>query len=100
VEFIVRQFAGKISAAIASVILYAVLFFAAWLGQHVAPQFAALYDPATAAAKIWGILIASLNIATNHVKDKSLKDTLQKLEDVMSAAGAPEIPVKKAEPVN
>lgn len=88
---IIRLFAGKISALIASAVLYGVL----WTVAHVAalnPQIAAMIDPQATANWVFALIIAILNAATN----KYHLDWMDSLSDHMKSQGV-SIPVQRAQ---
>ena len=94
VNFIIRQFAGKIAAALASAILIAVLHGFAWLAAQC-PEIAALCNPQAVATWLDTLVIAALNIAANKYHlDNS---TVQAVEDALKAT-PPEV-IVKAEPL-
>ena len=94
VDFIIRQFAGKIAAAVASLILIAVTQGLALLAAKV-PEIAALCNPQAVATWLDTFVIAVLNIMANkyHIDAATAKT----VEDAIAEA-SPTVVVK--EPVN
>ncbi len=93
INFIIRQFAGKLAAAVSTAILFAVLHGVAWLAAHC-PWIAATIDPQAVATWLSALLVAVLNIAANQYHlDKA---TALKVENAIEAA-PPVIPVRRAE---
>lgn len=95
VQFIIRQFAGKIAAAVASGILFLVMGGFAWLSAHY-PSIAALCSPQEVAGWMAAFLVAVLNIAANkwHLDQKTVVDI-----DAAIAENPP-VAIVRAEPVN
>ena len=94
IQFIVRQFAGKIAAAVASGILFAVMAGFSWLAAHY-PTIAALCSPQEVAGWLAAFIVAVLNIAANkwYLDQKTVAEV-----DAAIAANPP-VPIVKAEPV-
>jgi len=95
IQFVVRQFAGKIAAAIASGILFGVLKAFSEIAAK-SPEIAATINPQEVAGWLAALAIALLNIAANkwHLD----QTTVQTVEDALKAA--PPVVSVKAEPVN
>ena len=94
VQFIIRQFAGTIAAAVASGILFAVMAGFAWLSAHF-PTVAALCSPQEVAGWLAAFVVAMLNIAANkwHLDQKTVAEVDAEI------AKNPPVPIVKAEPV-
>ena len=94
VDFIIRQFAGKIAALIAAAFAGAV----SWGFVHVAalsPAVAATIDPNAVAATLTAVFLAVMNVVANKYHlDNS---TVQSIENAIKAE-PPEV-VVKAEPL-
>lgn len=101
VLWVVRRFAGRVDAAIASGIVWISLRGLAWVTAHVAPQYAALYDAQGIADKLTAFVFATLNIAANVAhqnKQDELSDTIKTLSSALQNNGV-QIPVKRAIPL-
>jgi len=94
VNFIIRQFAGKIAAVVASLIAIAIIHGFAWLAAQC-PQIAALCNPQAAATWVDTVVIAAFNILANKYHMDSA--TVQTVADALKAT-PPEV-VMQAEPV-
>ena len=77
IDFIIRQFAGKISAAIWSGILFALAQAVAYIAQF-SPQAAHAVNVPAVANFVAFIIIAALNVITNKYHlDKATTDKLE-----------------------
>jgi len=95
IQFIIRQFAGKIAAAVSSIILVAVTHAFAWIAAQ-SPEIAALCNPQAVVIWLDTLAIAALNIAANQYHLDNA--TSQRIVDALKAA--PPVMVVKAELVN
>lgn len=94
VNFIIRQFAGKIAAVVASAITAAIMWGFVKLAA-LCPTVAATIDPNAVAATLTAMVLAIMNVVANkyHLDNP----TVQTVEDAIQAG--PAMVAVKAEPV-
>jgi len=91
-SFVVRLFAGKITALISSVVLYLVMYFLGKLAA-LSPEISGSIDPDKLANEIYLILVVALNAATNKLHLDNAAGLVDRLK---AAEGTLQIPERRA----